>query len=227
MRPDEHALEHARGREHVRDRVRKERVAARPLVQPRGDRARVPEEQRQHNSRNQREDHVRLRDVRALEARRPHDGAIDDRGADAHEHEHDEEVDEEREPTLSREPRDALVLVDRGDHRRHDRREQHEEAPEDECVHQPRYEPLEQLALPEHDRRLVLHAARDVAPTVDGLTGEHEPSQEQGAAREQPAADREKRDEPQRAGEDRYCPRTLLSSALIAGTISCRSPTTA
>ena len=38
-------------------------------------------------------------------------------------------------------------LVDDPDHRDHDRRQQHDEAPEDRGVHEPRDEPLEQLAL--------------------------------------------------------------------------------
>ena len=50
------------------------------------------------------------------------------------------------------EPRQRRVLVDRGDHRHHDRREEDEEAPEDERVHQPRHEALQELALAEDDR---------------------------------------------------------------------------
>ena len=187
----------------------------------------MPEEQREDDARDHPEDHVRLSDVRALEALRPHEGAVHHRGDDADEHEQDEEVDEEREPALRREPRDALVLVDRGDHRHHDRREEHEEAPEDERVHQARYEPLQQLALAEHDRRFVPHATLHVVAPVDGLAREHEPGQEERPAPEQPPAHAEQRGERHRTGERLYCPRTLLSSALIAGTISCRSPTTA
>ncbi|MGP0104628.1 hypothetical protein [Rhodoblastus sp.] len=47
------------------------------------------------------------------------------------------------------------------------------------------------------------------------------------AAGEQAAADHEQRREAERARQDGYVPRTLRSSALIAGTISCRFPITA
>jgi hypothetical protein len=48
--------------------------------------------------------------------------------------------------------------------------------------------------------------------------------EEAGAAREQPAARDEQDGERDRG--DGYSARTFLSSALIAGTISCRSPIT-
>ena len=228
VRPDEHPLRGTARREHLRQRVGEERPAGGPLVESGCDRARVPEEQRKDDARDQPEDHVRLADVRALEALRPNDGAVHDRGDDADEHEQDEHVDEEREPALRREPRNALVLVDRGDHRHHDRREEHEEAPEDERVHQARHEPLQELALAEHDRRLVPHAPLHVvAAGRSGLPARtsrvrksarrpnsHPLTPSSAASATAPAI-------------ALYCPRTLLSSALIAGTISCRSPTTA
>jgi len=93
-------------------------------------------------------------------------------------------------------------------------------------VHQPRDEPLEQLPLAEHEHRLVAHALRHVAGAADRPPLPDEPHEEARAAREQPAADRHERSEPQRARQDRY-PRAFLSSALIAGTISCRLPITA
>ena len=91
---------------------------------------------------------------------------ITTRRHDAGEHEHDEQVDEPAEPRLAPEPRQLRALVDRGDHRHHDRREQNEEAPEDERVHQPRHEPLQQLALAEHDLDLVLDPPRHVRRAV-------------------------------------------------------------
>jgi hypothetical protein len=88
-------------------------------------------------------------------------------------------------------------------------------------VHQAGHEPLQQLPLAEHDRCLVADARADLAGAVDRLPRQDETRQEQGAAREEPAGDEEQRRERDRAYD------VLLSSALIAGTISCRSPITA
>ena len=115
------------------------------------------------------------------------------------------------------------MLVDGGDQRHQDRREEHEEAPEDERVHQPRHEPLQQLLLAEHDLDLVLHARRDVDRTVVRLRAPHLLDEELAATPGAAAGDRDEQGEDDGA----YEPRTLLSSALTAGTISCRSPITA
>ena len=55
----------------------------------------------------------------------------------------------------------------------------------------------------------------------------YEPDQQPRAAREQKAAHRERGREGERSGEHVYDPRALRSSAVIAGTISVRSPITA
>ena len=94
-------------------------------------------------------------------------------------------------------------------------------------MHHARHEPLEQLALAEHDRRLVLDAAGQVVGAVERPRGAHEPHEEERAPREQPAGDGEQRREGDGAGRGGYAPSTFLSSAVIAGTISCRSPITA
>ncbi len=94
-------------------------------------------------------------------------------------------------------------------------------------MHQPGAEPLEQLALAEHDLGLVARAARHVAGAVDRLAEPDQADQEQRAAGEEAAADDERRRERQRSGHDIYGARVLLSSAVIAGTISVRSPITA
>jgi hypothetical protein len=93
-------------------------------------------------------------------------------------------------------------------------------------VHQAGNEPLQQLALAEHDDGLVAHAPRHIAGPVDRPPLPDEPDEEERATHEQAAADRRERDEPERAGENGY-PRAFLSSALIAGTMTCRSPITA
>jgi hypothetical protein len=85
---------------------------------------------------------------------------------------------------------------------------------------------LQQLALAEHELGLVADASWHVAGAVDRPASPHEPDEEERTPREQAAADRRERTEPERAGENGY-PRAFLSSALIAGTISCRFPITA
>ena len=152
---------------------------------------------------------------------------IHDGRHDAGEHEQHEDVDERHEPALRAEPRDRPAAIDRADHRHHDRREEDEEAPEDRGVHDARHQPLEQLPLAEHDHRLVPHPAGDIVAAVERLGGAHEPREEERAAREEPSRDGERGGERQRARGGRYVPRTFLSSAVIAGTISCRSPITA
>jgi hypothetical protein len=94
-------------------------------------------------------------------------------------------------------------------------------------VHQARAEPLEQLALPEHDLGLVARPARQVAGAVDRLAETDQSDEQLRAAGEEPPADGERRCQRQRSGDDVYGARVLLSSAVIAGTISVRSPITA
>jgi len=158
---------------------------------------------------------------------RSQDLPVDKRGRDPDEHEDHEQVDERHEPALVPEPRQGLVLVDRRDHRHHDRREEDEEAPEDERVHQPGDEALKELLLAEDDHRLVAGAPRHVARAVDRLARADEPPEKDGALGEEPAGDGEQRREAERARQRRYAPRAFLSSAEMAGTISWRSPMTA
>ena len=178
----------------------------------------MPAEQRQHNERDHREYQVRLAEVRAFESRRPHDLADDERRDDPGEHEAGEDVAQHAVPLRRRH-----VTACRRDRGEHDRREQNEEAPEDERVHETRHEPLKQLALPEHDFDLVLHPPRGVRGAIVRLCLEDEPRQEPRPPREEPAADDREHGE----CDGSYEPRTFRSSALIAGTISCRSPITA
>ena len=144
----------------------------------------MPAEQRQHDERDHREDQVRLAQVRALEPRRPHDLADDERRDDSGEHEAGEDVAQHAVPLRRRH-----VTARRCDRGEHDRRKEDEEAPEDERVHQPRHEPLQQLALAEHELDLVLHPPRHVRPPIVRLALQDEPRQEPRPPREEPAAD--------------------------------------
>jgi hypothetical protein len=94
-------------------------------------------------------------------------------------------------------------------------------------VHQARDQALQELLLAEDDHGLVADTGRDRVAAVDRLPGEDEPREEERAAREEAAGDGEQGGEPERAGEDGYAPFAFRSSAVIAGTISCRSPITA
>jgi hypothetical protein len=94
-------------------------------------------------------------------------------------------------------------------------------------VHEARAEPLQELALAEHDLGLVADAPRQVVEALRGLAEPDEVDEQLRAAREQRAADREGGGERQRSGRDVYGERAFLSSAVIAGTISVRSPITA
>ena len=230
VRPHEAALEHlGHGpvAEQPRERVRDGRPARRPLVQPQRDPARVPEQQRRDDPRDHRQDQVGLAEVAALEARRAGELADRDRGHHAAQDEHREDVHEQREPALVPEPRQRGVAVHGADQRHQDRREEDEEAPEDRRVHQPRAEALEQLALPEHDHRLVAGAARDVVEALGRLAHPHEVRDQLRATGEQHPGHAERRRQRERSGQDSYCERAFLSSAVMAGTISVRSPITA
>ncbi len=94
-------------------------------------------------------------------------------------------------------------------------------------MHQPRHDALQQRALAEDVDRFVADARGRVAAAIGRSRGADEPGEEQRAPAEQRARDDEQRRETDRAGGDAYVPRAFLSSALMAGTISCRSPITA
>ena len=93
-----------------------------------------------------------------------------------------------------------LALRDGADQRHHDRREQHEEAPEDERVDEAGAEALEQLLLAEHDDRLVAHPLRHVVEPLHRLAEPDEAGEQERAAAEQRARDAE--DDEEREGGD-------------------------
>ena len=83
-------------------------------------------------------------------------------------------------------------------------------------------EALEELPLPEHDLELRAGLARWILRAVVRHGARDEAVEEGASAGRAEAGPRHERDE----GERAYA-RTRLSSALIAGTTSCRSPITA
>jgi len=178
----------------------------------------MPEQERDHDERDQREDEIGLAEMRSLEALRTNDLPNDDRGRDADEHEDGEHVGEDAIPL-----RRVHVTACDVDGREDDRREEDDEAPEDERVHEAWDEPLQQLPLAEHDLDLVLDPLRDVDRAVVRLSAPHLLDEEPCPPPEEAARRDDENCERNRA----YDPRTLRSSALIAGTTSCRSPITA
>ena len=213
--------------EQVREQVRHRRRGGRPLVEPQGDPRGVPQQQRGGDGGDQRQDEVGLAHVAALEAPRALHLADPERADHPDQHQHREHVDQERVPALVTQPRERRVLGDHPDHGDHDRRAQHEEAPEDEGVDEARADALQQLALAQHDRRLVLGAPRAVAGALDRRPRPQQRHQEAHADGEQAPAHRQRGGEQDGGDGDAYVPRTFLISAEIAGTTSCRSPITA
>ena len=160
----------------------------------------------------------------AREPARPLDLADNEGRHDAGQHEHGEEVDENRIPALLPKPWQGRVLVDDADHRDEDGGKQDDEAPKDRGMHQARQEPLQQFALADDDDGFGASPAGQVVESLYGLAHPHEAVEQHGAAPEQGAGD----DESRRQDDGGYgVHRCLRSSAEIAGTISLRSPTTA
>jgi hypothetical protein len=90
-------------------------------------------------------------------------------------------------------------------------------------MHEARHESLQELPLAEHELDLVPHTTRDVLRAVVRLRPPDLRGEELRAAPSAAAGDRDE----QRENDGAYEPLTLLSSALIAGTIWWRSPITA
>jgi hypothetical protein len=88
-------------------------------------------------------------------------------------------------------------------------------------------EPLKQLALAEDDGGLVAGALGEIAESRGGLAHPDEIQKELGTTGKEEAGDGERRGESKRSGQDVYPDRSRFSSAVIAGTISVRSPITA
>ncbi len=123
----------------------------------------------------------------------------------------------------------GVAVEDRRD-RHEDRREQDEEAPEDERVDQARHEPLQQLALAEHDHRLVAHPGGHVSDVRSaGLPSRtsRESSRARRANSARPRSRRERDREGDARGELSAGLPPSAARRVIAGTISVRSPITA
>jgi hypothetical protein len=94
-------------------------------------------------------------------------------------------------------------------------------------VDQAGHEALEQLALTEDDHGLVAGACLQVVVALGRLAQPDQVEEQLGTAGKEEAGGRERRSERDRSDRDVYGERTLRSSAVMAGTISVRSPITA
>ena len=139
------------------------------------------EVQRQDDPGDQAEDPVGLHPVRADESLRPLEHADPYGDRDPDEHEPREHVLAQSEPARVTDQREREVGGDRLPERLDDRRQQDQEAPEDERMHDAGEGPLEELPLPQDLTGLARHAAAHVAATVDR-------SSQADQAREQPSA---------------------------------------
>ena len=90
----------------------------------------------------------------------------------------------------------------------------------------PRAQPLQQLALPDRDDRLLAHPLRHVVEPGRGLAQAHDPDEQPGAPGEDAAGHRQRRQQRDQ-GDGLYPAPAFRSSAVIAGITSCRSPITA
>ena len=183
----------------------------------------MPEEERGDDARDQGEDEVRLAQVTALETSRSLDLADDEGGDHTDEHQQREHVDQKGVPTLRAKPRQRRARVDRAGHGDDDCGEEDEEAPEDGGVHQAGEQPLQQLALADHDSRLCACSGRHVVEARRRLAGSQKPVEGPGAAAEERARNRERQGQ---GGCLRDVHVRLRISAVIAGTTSFRSPVT-
>ena len=93
---------------------------------------------------------------------------------------------------------------------------------------QARHEPLEQLPLPEHDHGLVLDALRHVVEALDRLAEPHEVDEQLSrAAQNSVPLTASAAASASAPSATLYGDCAFLSSAVIAGTTSARSPITA
>ena len=92
---------------------------------------------------------------------------------------------------------------------------------------EPRAQALQELALAQHDRGLMLGAARSIAGARRRRSRTQQVDQEADPDREQGSAHRQRHGEQNGGDGDSYVPLAFLISAEMAGTTSCRSPITA
>ena len=232
MRPHEDALEHLGPcRRRTGPTARSTPATTRrPLVEAERDPRRVPEQQRRHDPGDHGQDQVGLAEVAALEARRPLDLADRRRRRSRRA----APAPRRRRPAARTSPGGRATAAsrrgDRADHRDQDRREEHEEAPEDRTrASAPGTSRWSSLLLAEHDHGLVARrAAARRRSASTGLPSRTRSDQQLRAAGEQGAGDASaaaSASAPATTVYERAAP--FCSSAVIAGTISCRSPITA
>jgi hypothetical protein len=91
-----------------------------------------------------------------------------------------EQVLEKPEPSAAADQRQGEIRLHCLPHGFDDRGQKDQEAPEDERVHHPGQEALEQLSLAEHHGHLALQPHRYVPRSIDGPAQTHQPVQQAG-----------------------------------------------
>ena len=174
------------------------------------------------------QDEVGLAEVAALEALRALDLADAERPDHAEQHGHREHVDQQREPALVAEPRQRGVLAHRPDHRDDDRREEDDEAPEDQRVHEPRARAAGTACAGPARSSPRCARARGTSPVRStGLPSRTRSTSSLARRANRPPQTASAAASATAPASDGYAERAFLSSAVIAGTISVRSPITA
>jgi len=112
-----------------------------------------------------------------------------DRDPDPDQHPGREHVLDEPQPPRPADQRELEARIDQLARDLHDRRQQDQEAPEDQRVHQPRQRPLEELALPQDLDPLAGHPAGNVAPALDRPAEADEPCEQSCPSSREPAGD--------------------------------------
>ena len=186
----------------------------------------MPDEERHRDARDEKQDQIGFAEMAPLEAGRAQNFANDERGDDANQYEQREDIDKQRKPALRFEPRHRCpgTVVD-APHREKDGGKQNDESPEDQCVYQAWAQALEELALAGHDCGLRAYARRHVVEASHRLAAADQAVQESCPPREE-----RERDQQRAREQDRVCAymhqRRFRISAVMAGTISFRSPVT-
>jgi hypothetical protein len=169
--------------------------------EPERDPRAAAQEQRDDDPEDQSEDPVRLAPVAADEPLGPLAEPDRERDRQAHEHPGGEDVLHEPEPPGPADPRQLEPGIHDLPADLEDRGQQHEEAPEDQGVHQAGHEPLEQLALAEHPRAFAREPDREVAAALHGPPEPDEARQQPGPAGREAAGDGDHPGEQGCAGE--------------------------
>jgi hypothetical protein len=158
----------------------------RRLRNPAGDLHRVQADEGEDHRQDHQQDEVGLLEVAAFEPLVPAELAEEDGHLYSDDHQHGQDVLAQAEPAGSSDERDGEPWPEHDlPEGFHDRGEQDDEPPEDEGVHEPRAETLQELPLPQDHRGLELHPLGEVLQSTLGATEANQAVEEVGPLEEQ------------------------------------------